>query len=79
MLTKLIEIDELAELLLDTSSREVHLVDARPRERYSGLKEPIDKTAGHIPGAFCLPFQENLDPNLRFKKAEKLRARFEEI
>ena len=43
------------------------------------LQEPIDKTAGHIPGATCLPFQENLDPDLRFKKTEKLRARFEEI
>ena len=79
MLTKLIEINDLAELLQNTSSKEINLVDARPRERYSGLTEPIDKTAGHIPGAFCLPFQENLDPNLRFKKAEKLRARFEEI
>ena len=79
MLTKLIEINDLAGLLQNTSSKEINLVDARPRERYSGLTEPIDKAAGHIPGAFCLPFQENLDPNLRFKKAEKLRARFEEI
>ena len=79
MLTKLIEIDDLTELLQNTRSNEVNLVDARPRERFAGLKEPIDKTAGHIPGAFCLPFQENLDSNLRFKKAEKLRARFEKI
>ena len=79
MLTKLIEINELTELLLQNESlRVVNLVDAR-RERFAGLNEPIDKTAGHIPGAICLPFQENLDPDLRFKKAEKLRARFEEI
>ena len=79
MLTKLIEISELTELLQNESSMVVNLVDARSRERFAGSKEPIDKTAGHIPGAFCLPFQENLDPNLRFKKTEKLRARFEEI
>ena len=79
MLTKLIEINELTELIQNESSTVVNLVDARPRERFAGLKEPIDKTAGHIPGAFCLPFQENLDPNLRFKRAEKLRARFEEF
>ena len=79
MLTKLIEINELAERLQKESSKVVNLVDARPRERFAGLNEPIDKTAGHIPGAICLPFQENLDPDLRFKKAEKLRARFEEI
>ena len=77
--TKLIEINELTELLQKESSKVVNLVDARPRERFAGLNEPIDKTAGHIPGAICLPFQENLDPDLRFKKAEKLRARFEEI
>ncbi len=79
MLTKLIKINELTELLQNTNSNEVNLVDARPRERFAGSKEPIDKSAGHIPGAICLPFQENLDPGLRFKKAEKLRARFEEI
>ena len=79
MLTKLIEINELAERLQKESSKVVNLVDARPRERFAGLNEPIDKTAGHIPGAICLPFQENLDPDLRFKKAEKLRTRFEEI
>ena len=79
MLTKLIEINELTELLQNESSKVVKLFDARPRERFAGLNEPIDKTAGHIPGAICLPFQENLDPDLRFKKAEKLRTRFEEI
>ena len=79
VLTKRIEINELTELLQKESSRVVNLVDARPRERFAGLNETIDKTAGHIPGAICLPFQENLDPDLRFKKAEKLRARFEEI
>ena len=80
MLTKLIEINELTELLRQNgSSKVVNLVDARPRERFAGLNEPIDKTAGHIPGATCLPFQENLDPDLRFKKAKKLKARFEDI
>ena len=80
MLTQLIEIDELTELLLQNeNSKVISLIDARPRERFAGLNEPIDKAAGHIPGATCLPFQENLDPDLRFKKAAKLRARFEEI
>ena len=79
MVTKLIEINDLAERLQNIGPKEVNLVDARPRERFTGLNEPIDKTAGHIPGATCLPFQENLDPDLRFKKAKKLKARFEEI
>jgi thiosulfate/3-mercaptopyruvate sulfurtransferase len=52
------------------------LVDARAQARFDGLEEPIDPIAGHIPGAICRPFQENLDETMRFKPAEFLRSRF---
>ena len=35
-----------------------------------------DPVAGHIPGAACLPFQENLATDGTFKSAEALRQRF---
>jgi thiosulfate/3-mercaptopyruvate sulfurtransferase len=52
------------------------LVDARAAPRYRGEVEPIDKKAGHIPGALNRPFSDNLDANGRFKSAEHLRGEF---
>jgi thiosulfate/3-mercaptopyruvate sulfurtransferase len=55
----------------------VRLFDARAPERYRGETEPLDKKAGHIPGALNKPFSENLEGG-RFKPPEALRARFAE-
>lgn len=55
------------------------LVDARTRARFDGLEEPIDPVAGHIPGAVCLPFQDNLGSDGRFRPAAELARRFAEL
>ena len=52
------------------------LLDARAVPRYRGDVEPIDKKAGHVPGALNRPFSDNLDANGRFKSPEKLRGEF---
>ena len=52
------------------------LIDARAQARWAGAEEPIDPVAGHIPGAVCRPFQENLAADGTFKSATELRARF---
>jgi thiosulfate/3-mercaptopyruvate sulfurtransferase len=52
------------------------LIDARAPERFRGEVEPVDKVAGHIPGAVNVPFLENLDANGTFKSPADLAERF---
>ena len=52
------------------------LLDARAPERYRGDVEPLDKVAGHIPGAANHCFQGNLDEHGMFHSPEELRAQF---
>ena len=54
------------------------LIDARALPRFRGDVEPIDPVAGHIPGAQCAAFGENLDSTGRFLPAEQLKQRFAE-
>lgn len=60
----------------DIDSAKHTLIDARTTERFRGETEPIDHTAGHIPGAVCYPFQENLDEDGTFVVNSR---RFKEI
>ena len=52
------------------------LIDARALTRKRGEVEPIDPIAGHIPGAQCAAFSENLGSDGRFLPVEQLKQRF---
>lgn len=60
-------------------STEQTLIDARAPARFRGEVEPIDPVAGHIPGARCAVFTDNLAADGTFLPAEQLKARFEKI
>ncbi|HWI10764.1 MAG TPA: sulfurtransferase [Burkholderiaceae bacterium] len=64
-----------ADALLAALGR-VRLLDARAGERFRGEVEPLDATAGHIPGALNRFFKDNLAADGRFKPAAQLRADF---
>lgn len=50
------------------------VIDVRDAVRYRGEREPIDKIAGHIPGAVNLPFIHNLDEQGHFRNPGELRS-----
>jgi thiosulfate/3-mercaptopyruvate sulfurtransferase len=64
------------QLLARLEQPDLTLLDARALPRFLGEHEPIDPVAGHIPGARCVPFTENLDATGRFLPPDQLRSRF---
>ncbi|WP_233843124.1 sulfurtransferase [Dyella sp. 2HG41-7] len=52
------------------------LLDARATPRYRGEVEPVDRVAGHVPGAVNRPFSDNLESDGRFKSPDALRQQF---
>lgn len=74
-----------AELLMtadDVAARRAdpawRLVDARAPERFSGEVEPLDRVAGHIPGAANHFFMRSMGPDRTFLPASALRAGFQQ-
>ena len=51
------------------------LIDARAAERFRGEVEPIDRVAGHVPGAVNRPYAMNLRDG-RFKSSAQLAEEF---
>ncbi|MET3904849.1 sulfurtransferase [Paenarthrobacter sp. 4246] len=69
-----------AHLLADISeaSSAAYLrVDARNRDRFEGLQDPVDPRPGHIPGAVNVPCRENLDSTGHLIPEVQVRTNFE--
>ncbi|MGZ3636936.1 MAG: sulfurtransferase [Ktedonobacterales bacterium] len=67
------------DVLSSLASGDHMLVDSRTRDRYRGEQEHLDPIAGHIPGAVCLPYAENVLPGGLFLEPAQLQARFEAL
>ncbi|MFC4858521.1 sulfurtransferase [Actinophytocola glycyrrhizae] len=55
------------------------LLDARAPERYRGDVEPVDRKAGHVPGAVNAPFAAHTGEDGRWRTPGELAARFAEL
>ncbi|MGL5058780.1 MAG: sulfurtransferase [Microcoleus sp.] len=55
------------------------LVDSREKERYLGIKEPIDPIAGCIPGAVNYPWQEVTDESGKVRSDSEQKQRWQEL
>jgi thiosulfate/3-mercaptopyruvate sulfurtransferase len=69
--SRLFNADQVETHLLDGGL----LVDARAPARFRGEEEPIDRVAGHVPGAINRPFANNLSDG-RFKSPMQLADEF---
>jgi thiosulfate/3-mercaptopyruvate sulfurtransferase len=79
--SRLVAREHVAGVLADRhgqGARHALVMDARAPERYRGEVEPVDKRAGHIPGAVNAPFSGNLKDG-RFRPSEELRAIYQRL
>lgn len=57
----------------------VCLIDVRDPKRYLGIEEPIDKVAGHVPGAINAPWKSNVDERGMYLSKAQLHDHFTKI
>lgn len=65
-----------AEQVQQELARGAVLLDARAEERFQGMVEPLDKVAGHIPGAINRPFDDNLQISGEFLSPAELKQEY---
>jgi len=65
---------DVEHLETDLGDNNITLLDARAAERFVGQSEPIDRVAGHIPGALNTPFQDNLGVDKCFRPKSTIKG-----
>lgn len=71
-------VERLSRAIL-AGDRQHVLLDARAAERYRGDAEPLDRAAGHIPGAGNRPWSENYGPDGRWRGPDELARQYADL
>ncbi len=66
-------------VLVDNVPDAALLVDSRAPERYRGEVEPIDRVAGHIPGAVNYYYQDSWSENGRYLSPAQIRQQMQAV
>ncbi|MGO4145867.1 sulfurtransferase [Paenarthrobacter sp. YAF11_1] len=61
----------------EVSDGKYTVIDARNRDRFDGLQDPVDPRPGHVPGAVNVPCRENLASTGHLIQELQVRANFE--
>lgn len=62
--------------VVDDEDKRATLIDSREGERYRGEREPMDKVAGHIPGAINAPWTDTMSADGTLLPPSTQRARW---
>lgn len=73
------QIANAGDVLRASRTGEAIILDARSDRRFTGEYEPADPVAGHVPGAFNLQFEDNLDVDGTFLPPEALRENYQAL
>lgn len=73
-----VHVDEVRRVLEQAQQgvKNTVLIDSRELRRYLGEEEPVDRVAGHIPGALHAFWKDGLKDDLTWKTPEEQRERF---